>query len=45
MYIFILECLCTLYFSHDPSLFDDFMATKGHESLYSQERTKRSRDK
>ncbi|CAM4814114.1 unnamed protein product [Rotaria magnacalcarata] len=39
------KCIITLYFSHDPSIIDEFMTTKGHESLYNQERTKRSRDK
>ncbi|CAF4619891.1 unnamed protein product, partial [Rotaria magnacalcarata] len=35
-------CLITLYFSHDPSLIDEFMSTKGHDSLYGQERTKKA---
>ncbi|CAF1224133.1 unnamed protein product [Rotaria magnacalcarata] len=38
----IKECLITLYFSHDPSLIDEFMSTKGHDSLYGQERTKKA---
>ncbi|CAF5207548.1 unnamed protein product, partial [Rotaria magnacalcarata] len=38
-------CLIALYFSHDPSLIHEFMTTKGQESLYGQERTKKSRDK
>ncbi|CAM4837148.1 unnamed protein product [Rotaria magnacalcarata] len=33
----IKECIITLYFSHDPSIIDEFMTTKGHESLYNQE--------
>ncbi|CAF3094922.1 unnamed protein product, partial [Rotaria sp. Silwood2] len=41
----IKECLVALYFSHEPSLIDDFMSTRGHISLYAQERTKKSRDK
>ncbi|CAF4314012.1 unnamed protein product [Rotaria magnacalcarata] len=41
----IKECLIILYFSHDPPLFYEFMATKGQDSLYGQERTKKSRDK
>ncbi|CAM4965137.1 unnamed protein product [Rotaria socialis] len=40
----IRECIVQLYFSHDPPLFVEFMDTKGKESLYGQERTKKSRD-
>ncbi|CAF1442891.1 unnamed protein product [Didymodactylos carnosus] len=39
------ECLTTSYFSHDPYLVDEFMSTKGRESLHAQERTKRSQEK
>jgi hypothetical protein len=44
IYLFIIECLVQLYFSHDPSLLKEFMESKGHESLYCQERSHRSRD-
>ncbi|CAF3129620.1 unnamed protein product [Rotaria sp. Silwood2] len=41
----IKECLVQLYFSQNPSLINTFMKSKGHDSLYWQERSQRSRDK
>ncbi|CAF1564991.1 unnamed protein product, partial [Rotaria sordida] len=37
-------CLVALCFSHNPSIYDDFIGGRGHDSLYGQERTKKSRD-